>query len=359
MKKKDNSMERYHPLDRYTSMERVLCTMNMSEPDRVPLFLLCTHYASSFLDMSVEKYFSKPENVAKGQLIILEKFGNDCLNPFYSAAHDYSAFGGEVIYMEEGPPNAGEPIIKNYDDILKLQPPDVRNSKSLRKILETISMLKDKAGTSVPIGGGVMSPFSLPILQMGFQKYIELIYERPDLLEHLLKINETFCIEWANLQIKAGATFITYIDTMSVSSIIPKDIYLKTGFPSAKRTVAAIRSNTALATSSASSASIMEEVLECGIKAILVSHSDDLAEAKTKVGRRATLLGNLNGIEMCRWTRSDAELKVKEAIRKAGSGGGFILCDSIGDIPYQVSEDILHEISESVKKWGSYPLDLR
>lgn len=71
------------------------------------------------------------------------------------------------------------------------------------------------------------------------------------------------------------------------------------------------------------------------------------------------MLGNLNGIEMCRWIRSDAEYNVKEAIRKAGVGGGFILCDSLGDIPYQVSEDILHEISESVNKWGRYPLSWR
>lgn len=344
---------------RYTSMERVLTAMNKQEPDKVPLFLMCTHYCSKFLDMSIKNYFSKPENVAKGQMILLNKFNNDCLNPFYSAAHEYAAFGSEVIFNEEGPPNAGEPIIKNFDDILKIQPPDVKNSKILRNCLKTISILKSEVGTSVPIGGGVVSPFSLPILQMGFNKYIELIYEKPELLDHLIKINEKFCTEWANMQLRAGATFITSIDSMSVSSIIPKSIYLKTGFTSAKRTIPTINSDVAIATSSASSASILEEILQSGIKAILVSHTDDLAEMKKKVNKRATLLGNLNGIEMCKWTPSDAEFNVKEAIRKAGAGGGFIICDSLGDIPYQVNETILYEISESVNKWGRYPLDLR
>ncbi|CUU45945.1 uroporphyrinogen decarboxylase family protein [Clostridium beijerinckii] len=344
---------------RYTSMERVLTTMSKHEPDKVPLFLMCTHYCAKFLEMQIKNYFSKPENVAKGQMILLKKFNNDCLNPFYSAAHEYAAFGSEVIFDEAGAPNAGEPIIKNFDDILKLQLPDVKNSKILRSCLETISILKKEVGMSVPIAGGVLSPFSLPILQMGFDKYIELIYEKPELLNHLIKINERFCTEWANMQLRAGATFISYIDSMSVSSVIPKSIYLKTGFPSAKRTIPTIKSDVAIATSSASSASILEEILEAGIKAILVSHSDDLAEIKKKVDQRATLLGNLNGIEMCRWTRSDAEYNVREAIRKAGAGGGFILCDSLGDIPYQVSEDILYEISESVNKWGRYPLNWR
>jgi uroporphyrinogen decarboxylase len=343
----------------YTSMERVLTAMDMREPDKVPFFLMCTHYCAKFLNLSVKSYFSKAENVAKGQLMLLEKFNNDCLNPYYSAAHDFEAFGGEIVFNEEGPPNAGEPIIKNFDDILKLQPPDVKNSKSLRKALETISILKNEVGSSVPIGGGVVSPFTLPILQMGFNKYIELIYEKPELVEHLIKINEKFCVEWANMQLRAGATFITLIDSMSVSSIIPKNIYLNTGFPSAKRTVASINSNVAIATSSASSASIMEEIIECGIKAILVSHTDDIVEVKKKVGQRATLLGNLNGIEMCNWTTNEVESNIKDVIRKAGVGGGFILCDSLGDIPYQLSEDILYEICESVNKWGRYPLSWR
>ena len=344
---------------KYTSMERVLTTMNMGEPDKVPLFLMCTHYCAKFLDMSVKDYFSKPINVAKGQLELLKKFNNDCLNPLYSAAHEYAAFGSEVIYCEEGPPNAGEPIIKNFDDILKLQLPDVKNSKVLGNCLETISILRSEVGIQVPITGSVLSPFSLPILQLGFSKYIELIYEKPELLEHLIKINEMFCTEWANLQLKAGATFITYVDSTSVPSIIPKSIYLKTGFPSAKRTIPTIKSDVAIATSSASSVSILEEILETGIKAVLVSHTDDLALVKKKVNKRATLLGNLNGIEMCKWNRAEAESNVKDAIRKAGAGGGFIICDSLGDIPYQVSEDILFEISESVNKWGRYPLNWR
>ncbi|WP_160687057.1 uroporphyrinogen decarboxylase family protein [Clostridium sp. C2-6-12] len=343
----------------YTSMERVLTAMNKQEPDKVPLFLMCTHYCAKFLDMSIENYFSKPENVAKGQMMLFKKFHNDCLNSFYSAAHEYAAFGSEVIFNEDGPPNAGEPIIKNFDHILKLQPPDVKNSKILKNCLETISILRSEVGTSVPISGSVLSPFSLPILQLGFGKYIELIYEKPELLDHLIKINEKFCTEWANMQLMAGASFISFIDSMSVSSVIPKSLYLINGFPSAKRTIPTIKSDVAIATSSASSASILEEILEAGIKVILVSHTDDLAEIKKKVGKRATLLGNLNGIEMCKWTPSDAEFNVKEAIRKAGAGGGFILCDSIGDIPYQVNEDILYEISESVNKWGRYPLNWR
>jgi hypothetical protein len=43
-----------------------------------------------------------------------------------------------------------------------------------------------------------------------------------------------------------------------------------------------------------------------------------------------------DGIEMVRWTRRRAGSKVKEAIDKAAQGGGFILSDNHGELPFQV-----------------------
>ena len=51
------------------------------------------------------------------------------------------------------------------------------------------------------------------------------------------------------------------------------------------------------------------------------------------------------------------EFIVKEAIKKAAPGGGYILSDNHGEIPWQVPEDVLLNISKSVHKWGKYPLN--
>ena len=70
-----------------------------------------------------------------------------------------------------------------------------------------------------------------------------------------------------------------------------------------------------------------------------------------------SLLGNLNGIEMRNWTPQQAELIVKRAIAKAGHGGGLLLGDNHGEIPWQVPEEVLLAIGDAVEKWGRYPLD--
>jgi uroporphyrinogen decarboxylase len=49
---------------------------------------------------------------------------------------------------------------------------------------------------------------------------------------------------------------------------------------------------------------------------------------------------------------------VKDALAKGGPGGGFILSDNHGEIPLQVPDSVLESISETVLRWGKYPLQI-
>ena len=339
-----------------TSLERVLTTLQHKEPDRVPLFLLLTMHGARELGMTIKDYFAKSDNVVEGQLRMRAKYRNDCLYPFFYAPVEVEAWGGEVIYIDDGPPNSGQPVIGQASDIIKLESPPVKEISCLTKVLKTISLLKEKVKDEAPIIGVVMSPFSLPVMQMGFDKYIELIYEQPELLEHLLKVNEEFCVEWANAQLEAGATAICYFDPASSTTVTSRDMYLKTGFEVAKRTIARIKGPTATHMASGRCLPIIDDLAQTGTAAIGTSVLEDLDEMKAACKGKLTILGNMNGIEMRRWTSDEAEAIVRDAIAKAGPGGGFVLSDNHGEIPWQVPEEVLLSISEAVHKWGRYPL---
>ena len=103
---------------------------------------------------------------------------------------------------------------------------------------------------------------------------------------------------------------------------------------------------------------IIENVAKTGTAIIGVSMDEDINELKTKAQScKLSVLGNLNGVQMRKWSTKEAEQKVKEVIKQAGKGGGFILSDNHGEIPWQVPEDVLLAISDAVKKWGHYPLE--
>lgn len=339
-----------------TSLQRVLTTLSHREPDRVPLFLLLTIHGARELGLSIKEYFSKGENVVEGQLRMLKKYGHDCLYPFFYAPIEVEAWGGEVVYAEDGPPNSGQPFISSIGQISGLTPPDVESSPSLRKVLDAISGLKARVGDTVPIIGVVMSPFSLPVMQMGFGPYLDMMLGQPDEFWQLMKVNEAFCVSWANAQLKAGATAICYFDPVSSPTIVPRELYTKTGFVIAKRTLAGIQGPIAIHLASGRCLGISDLLPQTGTMVVGVSMEEDLGELKKAFAGKATLLGNLNGLAMRTWNTQDAELAVKLAVSKAAHGGGFILGDNHGEIPWQVQEHVLMAIAESVREWGRYPL---
>jgi uroporphyrinogen decarboxylase len=339
-----------------TSMQRVLSALGHQEPDRVPFFLLLTMHGAKELGISIKDYFSRAENVVEGQLRLRAKYRHDCYYPFFYAGVEVEAWGGEILYSEDGPPNAGEPIIHRWEDIAALQPPKIANNPPLQKVLSTIDQLKAKTGDDAPIIGVVLSPFSLPVMQMGFDSYIELMVEHPELLNKLMTVNESFCVDWANAQLTAGATAICYFDPVSSSSIVDLETYKRTGNQVAQRTIPRINGPTATHFASGRCLPIIDEVVKTGTAIIGISVDEDPVAIKERCAGRLSLLGNLNGIEMRRWSPAQTETKVKEIISKVGSGGGFILSDNHGEIPFQVPDDVLMAISEAVNHWGQYPI---
>ena len=339
-----------------TSLERVLTTLGHKEPDRVPFFLLLTMHGAKELGLTIKDYFSRAEHVIEGQLRLREKYRHDCYYTFLYAPVEIEAWGGEIVFCADGPPNSGRPFIDDPAMIRRLHVPDVATTPCLKKVLTATEGLKKQVQDDAPIIGVVMSPFSLPVMQMGFPAYLQLIYEQPDLFRQLMKINEEFCVSWANAQLAAGATAICYFDPVSSPTIISHGDYLKTGHPIAKRTISRINGPTVTHLASGRCFDILDDIATTGTPAVGVSTLESLADIKKKCAGKISIFGNLNGIEMARWTPAQATEKVKEALSAAARGGGFILADNHGEIPWQVSDEILQAISSAVHQWGHYPL---
>ncbi|WP_346355746.1 uroporphyrinogen decarboxylase family protein [Azotosporobacter soli] len=339
-----------------TSSERLAMIMSHREADRIPFILPLTMHCANELGLTLRDYFSRADYVAEGQLRALAKYRHDGVIAAYYASLELEAWGGETIFYDAFPPNAGAPIINKAEEILKLRCPELKTASMLQRCLETIRILKTKVGESVPVLGSVISPFSLPIIQMGFEHYLDLLYERRDLWERLMDVNAQFCIAWANAQLAAGASAISYADPLASTDLIPAELFRQTGFGVAQKVIAKIKGPVATTLASARSFGSVDDIVKTGAVALSVSALEDLRALKKVCRGRITMIGNLNGIEMRNWTNASAEEKVKEAIAHGARGGGFVLADHHGEIPAAVTEDILMAISEAVYRWGKYPL---
>lgn len=340
-----------------TPLQRVVTTLGFKEPDRVPFFLLLTTHGARELRMSIRDYFTDPEAIAEGQLRMQKRYGHDCLYTFTYAALETEAWGGSVDFRDDGPPNASSLLAGNAAEIDGLESPPVFGTSCLERTLEATRILKRRAGDTIPIIGVVMSPFSVPVMQLGFPAYLDLIYDDRERFWRLMEKNIAFCTRWANAQLEAGATAICYFDPVSSPDMVPPELYLETGYVIAGRTIPAIKGPTATHLASGRALPIVNLLAQTGTAILGLSTLDDITDAKQACFGKLTVLGNLNGIEMRHWSAAEIEDKVKTAIFKGGSGGGFILSDNHGEIHYSVPESVLDGIGETMRAWGSYPLD--
>jgi len=96
--------------------------------------------------------------------------------------------------------------------------------------------------------------------------------------------------------------------------------------------------------------------VETGTKAVAVSVKDSIVDVKRIANKKVAIIGNLNAIDMVNWDREKTTREVKQLIQKAAPGGGFILSDNHGEIPWQVPEGVLLEIAKTIKEYGNYPI---
>jgi len=343
-------------MNEMTSMERALTTLGHQEPDRVPVFLLLSMHGAKELGLSIKEYFSKAEYVIEGQLRLKEKFGHDCYYPFFYTPIEMEAMGGNVIFRTNGPPNAGAPIFRNEGDIKNFKTPEVGSSPVLQRVIDAIKGIKKVAAEETPIIGVALSPFSLPVIQLGFEAYLELLQDHEALFWHLMEKNQSFCVEWANAQLEAGATAICYFDPLSSPTVVPRELFLETGYKVACETFKLIHGPTATHLASGRSLSVAADIATTGTAVLGASVMDDFTDLKEVCCNKLTILGALDGISMRTWDAKRTEQEVKKCIKHLGIGGGFILSDNHGEIPWQVPDEVLHNIVKAARQWGRYPL---
>lgn len=338
-----------------TSRERINAAMNFQAADRVPFALSLTMHGAKELGMSLPEYYRKASNIVEGQIRMQERYGHDVLLAYLYTALDYQIFGGRnLVINEEGPFNAGEPIITGLSQIKNLEKPEIAASPEAVKLVTVIEGLREKKGHAVPIMGAVTSPFSMPVMQLGFERYLELLFQGGPLFWKLMDINTEFCAELANLQFSAGADVVAYVDPVLSPEIVSEDLQ-EYGLKTAERVLSRFSGAFVIHFASARMSTCLERLLPMNPAGLGISFKDDLSYCKEKCTSKAVIVGNLNALEMVSWSQQETITKVRDKLREGAPGGGFILSDNHGELPYRLPEDTIAEVAETVKTYGQYP----
>jgi uroporphyrinogen decarboxylase len=104
---------------------------------------------------------------------------------------------------------------------------------------------------------------------------------------------------------------------------------------------------------------IFDQIIEAGVDGVHPIDplaGMDLGEVKAAYGDKICVMGNVDCGDLLSWgTKAQVREAVKDCIRKAGKGGGYI-CMSSNSIHGAVNPENYAEMIKAVREYGKYPL---
>lgn len=108
-----------------TPLEILAAAINGQPAPRIPVFCNLLDQGAHELGMSQREYYARGENVAQGQLRLRAKYGYDNVWSLFYVGKEAELLGcRNILFDDQGSPNVADFVIKDYDDIAKLEVPD-------------------------------------------------------------------------------------------------------------------------------------------------------------------------------------------------------------------------------------------
>jgi uroporphyrinogen decarboxylase len=155
---------------------------------------------------------------------------------------------------------------------------------------------------SVPLIGFAGSPFTLACYMIEgagsaseFATVRRMLFQRPDLVEHILAVNAEIVTDYLEAQAHAGANVLMIFD--SWGGVLSPSQYAKFSLPSIAKIVASLKlrlPNTPIITFSKGAAHSLVAQRDTGAHALGIDWQTDLASARAAAGASVTLQGNFD-----------------------------------------------------------------
>ena len=268
----------------------------------------------------------------------LERFRLDAAILFSDILTIPDAMGLGLYFAEGEGPRFRQPV-REEAAIARLAAPEP--DAELRYVLDAVREIRRALDGKVPLIGFAGSPFTLACYMIeggaseDFRTVKAMLYRRPDLLHRLLDINTKAVTNYLNAQIEAGVQAVMVFDTWG--GTLAHAAYLEFSLAYTARVLKgltrerdAIRVPTIAFTKGGGP--WLEAIAACGCDAVGLDWTVSLADARSRIGSRVALQGNLDPLVLL----TDAETVRREAERTLadfGVGAGHVFNLGHGIVP--------------------------
>ena len=258
----------------------------------------------------------------------LERFALDAAILFSDILTVPDAMGLGLHFVEGEGPKFMNPL-RQEQDVQRLHVPDMQR---LRYVFDAVNSIRRALNGRVPLIGFSGSPFTLACYMVegsgsrDFRLLKTMMYQRPQLLHHILDINAQSVSLYLNEQIRAGAQAVQIFDTwggiLSDAAFQEFDLrYLQQVISGLHREADGRQVPVIVFTKGGGQ--WLDQLADLEIEALGVDWAVNLHRARELAGDRVALQGNLDPLALFGNSES-VECEVRRLLTDYGKGSGHV-----------------------------------
>ncbi|MEY4719347.1 MAG: hypothetical protein RL563_1965 [Pseudomonadota bacterium] len=341
-----------------TPLDILSAAINGTPAPRIPVFCNLLDQGARELKLPSARYFADGAAVAEAQLRMLKRYGHDNVWSLHYVGKEAELLGcQQILFADDGTPNVADFVIKNLDDIDKLEiPDDITQHPAWDSIDECLTILRQEVGHTHPICAYVTASTTLPAILMGMEKWMELFLLGPfDVRDELIRKCSDFFHQQITALRKAGANVLIYSTPFGSPYFISRKLIERDVLPWMKRDLAPGGTQEVVYyCGTASFNEVIDLVFdELQITMHYLGPLADLAEAKRMINTRGLTCGVIDDIKLIHWNETEIRNEVKRIIDIGKPGGHFLF--GTGVMPMAVPEINIHTLLEAALEYGRWP----
>ena len=282
--------------------------------------------AGSFMGLA-----TNPDYATEVTIQPLDRYPLDAAILFSDILTVPDAMGLGLSFAEGEGPRFAHPL-RDEKAVLALREPDLA---SLQYVFDAVTQIRKTLNGRVPLIGFSGSPWTLACYMVegggsdDFRLVKGMLYDRPDLMHHILNVNAKAVAAYLNAQIDAGAQAVMIFDTWG--GALADGVYQAFSLHYMREVIKGLKrehdgQKIPCIVFTKGGGLWLDEIADSGADAVGLDWTVNLAKARQQVGHKVALQGNLDpNVLFAKPEQIHAEVeKVLTSFGKPGPGTGHV-----------------------------------
>lgn len=333
--------------------ERFLAALNRQETDRVPFVKTSIRVGIARRLLGRElSLVDIPQLGLRLRIVEDEKALSRLLHRDNISFRMVAPTFSEKPIGKDGPPFAGDGLIKSMDDFSdRFSLPDPEDDSLYEPVKQFI-----KGKEEFPVIFSTRLGFLSALISIGFQTYMEALYTTPELIDAVTGAYMDWSAKILRRVCDMGVDAIKTTDDFAFDTgpFMSPAMFRQWVLPYHQRGYKEISVPWILHTDG-NTIPILEDLLAMGINGIhpIDPNCMDIRAFKRDYGHRVCILGNVNVNTLCMATPEEANAEVRDLIRDLAPGYGYIV-SSGNSVPDYAEPENMRALVQAMEDFGKY-----